>query len=200
MFYKVINNNFTSIYRNFLFEVGKTYIINGQLKVCKNGFHFSKNFTDCLKYVNFLKDIEKFKFLEIEHCGDNIIGNITRLCSNNIKVIREVPTTEVLKEFWLKDGKLHREDGPTIKWSDGSKLWYLNGKKHRENGPAVEWPGGNKLWYINGKLHREDGPAVELSDGTKEWYLNGLRHREDGPAVVYSNGYKYWYINGICIK
>ena len=60
--------------------------------------------------------------------------------------------------------------------SYGDKQWLLNGKLHRENGPAIEWSNewsnGNKLWYLNGQRHREDGPAVELADGTKRWYLN----------------------------
>jgi hypothetical protein len=71
----------------------------------------------------------------------------------------------------------------------------LNGKWHREDGPAIERSNGTKAWYLNGLRHREDGPAVEDSNGTKAWYLNGLRHREDGPAVEDSNGDKYWYLN-----
>jgi hypothetical protein len=39
----------------------------------------------------------------------------------------------------LKNGKLHREDGPAVEYADGSKKWYLNGKLHREGGPAVEY-------------------------------------------------------------
>ena len=27
---------------------------------------------------------------------------------------------------------LHREDGPAIEWSDGSKKWYLNGQELSE--------------------------------------------------------------------
>jgi hypothetical protein len=76
-----------------------------------------------------------------------------------------------------------------------SKYWYLDGKLHREDGPAIEWSDGDKSWYLNGELHREDGPAVEWSDGTKSWYLNGKRHREDGPAVEDWDGYKEWYLD-----
>jgi hypothetical protein len=61
---------------------------------------------------------------------------------------------------------------------DDRSVWYLNGKVHRENGPAVEWSEGTKDWYLNGELHRVDGPAVEWSDGGKEWHLNGLELTE----------------------
>jgi len=31
------------------------------------------------------------------------------------------------KDYWIANNKLHREDGPSIVYSDGSKYWYLNG-------------------------------------------------------------------------
>ena len=64
-------------------------------------------------------------------------------------------------------------------YDSGSKEWYLNGKLHREDGPAVEWSDGDKEWWLNGKRHREDGPAIEWSNGYKEWYLNGKELTED---------------------
>ena len=77
------------------------------------------------------------------------------------------------------------------------KAWYFNGKRHREEGPAIESSDGTKSWWLNGERHREDGPAIEYSNvGYKSWWLNGKRHREDGPAVEGANGYKEWYING----
>ena len=63
--------------------------------------------------------------------------------------------------------------------SNENKEWYLNGKLHREDGPAVEYTNGDNYWYLNGKLHREDGPAVEYINGYKEWYLNGVKYSEE---------------------
>ena len=34
----------------------------------------------------------------------------------------------------------------------GTKEWHLNGKLHREDGPAVEYSNGDKRWYLNDKL------------------------------------------------
>jgi len=51
---------------------------------------------------------------------------------------------------------LHREDGPALEWSSGSKEWYLNGKLHREDGPAIVWPDGTKWWYLNDKHLSEE--------------------------------------------
>ena len=78
------------------------------------------------------------------------------------------------------------------------RVEYRNAKDqlHREDGPAIECSNGTKFWYVNGKYHREDGPAIEYADGLKFWFVKGKRHREDGPACEYANGVKYWYVNG----
>lgn len=55
----------------------------------------------------------------------------------------------------------------------GIRQWHLNGRLHREDGPAIEWTDGGKEWLIDGRHHREDGPAIELCDGTRRWFLNG---------------------------
>ncbi len=80
---------------------------------------------------------------------------------------------------WWVNGKRHREDGPAIEWSDGTKAWFLNGKRHREDGPAEEWADGYKSWWVNEKRHRLDGPAIEWSNGTKFWFLNNKEISED---------------------
>jgi len=44
------------------------------------------------------------------------------------------------------------KDGHHIN-DDGSEVWIKNGKLHREDGPAVIWYNGHQFWYKNGKLH-----------------------------------------------
>lgn len=94
----------------------------------------------------------------------------------------EIPFTGILREedkslCYYKEGKLHREDGPAVECSDGTKEWWVNGELHREEGPAVEYSDGGKFWYKEGNLHREDGPAVEYSNGQKGWYTKGKEIR-----------------------
>jgi hypothetical protein len=50
-----------------------------------------------------------------------------------------------------------------------------NGELHREDGPAIEYSNGTKIWCWHGKYHRQDGPAIERADGTKFWYYHGQR-------------------------
>ena len=59
-----------------------------------------------------------------------------------------------------------------VRWKNGKGLL------HRDDGPAIVYSNGSKGWLKNGNLHREDGPACEHSDGTKYWYLNGNKYTE----------------------
>ncbi len=69
----------------------------------------------------------------------------------------------------IKDGKLHREDGPAIEWSNGDKFWYLNGKLHREYGPAIKLISGHEEWWVNGKEYHA---GITYKEALKIWKTN----------------------------
>jgi hypothetical protein len=56
--------------------------------------------------------------------------------------------------FW--SNKLHREDGPAIKYINGYKQWYHHGQRHREGGPAIDYVNGFKKWYLQGESYSEE--------------------------------------------
>jgi hypothetical protein len=66
----------------------------------------------------------------------------------------------------------------TVKVYPDCTEWFLNGKLHREGGPAVELSDGTRFWFLNGLRHRTDGPAREWANGGREWWLNGDRVTE----------------------
>ena len=99
-----------------------------------------------------------------------------------------------IKHF--KNGKLHRENGPAIYYTDGDKYWYNEGQLHREDGPAIERVDGSKRWYKDGEPHRLDGPAIEYVNGKRVWFKQGKLHRLDGPAIEYPDGVVEWWIEG----
>jgi hypothetical protein len=135
------------------------------------------------------KNIEKLA-LELIKRGETEQVKDKRGTVNKI----ELPNGSI--EYRNDKGELHREYGPAIEETNGTKWWYINGERHRTDGPAIEWDNGDKEWFINGERHREDGPAVETVDGYKSWFSKGKRHREDGPTIEYANGDKEWWING----
>ena len=69
-------------------------------------------------------------------------------------------------------------NGPHIDEHDTTR-WYHNNKLHREDGPAVEYTDGTKFWYQDGLLHREDGPTDEWACGSVDWRYNGRYLGED---------------------
>ncbi len=71
-----------------------------------------------------------------------------------------------------KKDKYYYKDGTT---SDG---WYIGRKLHRTDGASVEFADGTKVWYIDGTRHRIDGPAVEYVYGDKEWWIDGKKYAE----------------------
>lgn len=107
-------------------------------------------------------------------------------------------------QFFCINGKLHREDGPSIILTENSKKdtlgifeYYQHDKRHRVDGPAIELSNGYKEYWVNGKLHRDnDLPAVISNDGTQKFFINGKLHRKNGPAVIDSEGNEFFYKNG----
>ena len=49
--------------------------------------------------------------------------------------------------------------------TSGDKLWFLNGKLHREDGPAIEWSDGLKQWYLKGELYSEEFLFLKALEG-----------------------------------
>ena len=81
--------------------------------------------------------------------------------------------TEAAVEYVNGDGKYHREDGPAIEYTNGTKAWYLHGERHRIGGPAIEWHNGDQSWYQNDEYHREDGPSIIWESRKPEWWYRG---------------------------
>ncbi len=63
------------------------------------------------------------------------------------------------------------EPGIEIVSVHGSTMYLKNGRLHREDGPAVIYADGGQCWHKDGKLHRIDGPARFTADGSKYWYV-----------------------------
>lgn len=59
--YKGVDENMQG-YGGYQYELGVEYSIDGEIEVCKNGFHFSKNLTDAFYY----KDCLKHRFFKVK--------------------------------------------------------------------------------------------------------------------------------------
>lgn len=58
----------------------------------------------------------------------------------------------------------------------GTKRWYSNNKLHRINGPAIKYKDGRSCWCVNDELHRINGSAIENLDGIEWFYFYGIHY------------------------
>jgi len=90
--YKVFNPDFTC--RNFKFKVGETYKHNGEIEMCREGFHFCTKAQDCFRYYGF---DGRNKIAEVEAVGKILTNDSdSKICTDKIKILRELSWQEVL--------------------------------------------------------------------------------------------------------
>lgn len=89
MYIKIFNNDLSS--KNFKYEIGKIYNLEGELQYCKNGFYFYDNLNDILEYYSV-----NSRYYLVEPLGD-IIHEFKCYVTNKIKIIRELCLNELLE-------------------------------------------------------------------------------------------------------
>lgn len=109
-------------YDDFQFEVGKTYIKDGLIEICKNGFHLSLNLEDVLHHYGICqgnrffkvralvrkKDLDEYgTIIEVDNFfygKQKIIKN--KLVSKEIEILEEFSDEELFEEYKeMKSGK-----------------------------------------------------------------------------------------------
>jgi len=73
-------------------------------------------------------------------------------------------------EEWYIHGIRHREGGPAIIHKD-TKIWMKDGKLHRLDGPAIEDPGGPKQYWIDGQKLPPKQYKKEIARRTRKGLL-----------------------------
>lgn len=105
--YNMVSHN------NFLYQVGKTYIHDGEIKPCNSGFHYCPVMKDVLNYYN---PDNEFVLLEIEILSDNIVKDEDKSVTDKIKVLRIIPVEEH-KLFTWENNKMY------YKSKEGDEYW-----------------------------------------------------------------------------
>ena len=98
--YKAFDKNMKC--RDFQYEVGKVYEMDGEIKCCNRGFHACKNPLEVWNYYDMLNS----RFAEVEQSGKiDEEGNSTKVCSSHIKIKAELKLADIIKVGveWLKD-------------------------------------------------------------------------------------------------
>ena len=110
--------------RDFQYEVGKEYEMDGDIKCCERGFHACESPLEVFDHYDMLNS----RFAEVEQSGEiDKEENSTKVCSSKIKVKAELKLADMInlgvewiKEFTSptkvkKDDKLNDNDGDSAK-------------------------------------------------------------------------------------
>lgn len=110
--YKIMDDDYTC--RKFHYEPNHSYTIEGDPFPCKRGFHFCKELADCFNYYqptpyidmsyNITYDLDVFKFFNVKSNGTTYQLR-DKYCTNNITILNECSTEEILEAFKKWDGK-----------------------------------------------------------------------------------------------
>ena len=98
--YKAFDKNMQC--RNFQYEVGKEYEMDGEIKCCNRGFHACKSPMEVWDYYDMLNS----RYAEVEQSGKiEEEENSTKVCSSHIKIKAELKLADIINigVEWLKD-------------------------------------------------------------------------------------------------
>ena len=88
--------------RDFQYEVGKEYNMDGEIKCCNRGFHACKSPLEVWDYYDMLNS----RFAEVEQSGKiDEEKKSTKVCSSHIKIKAELKLADIINigVEWLKD-------------------------------------------------------------------------------------------------
>ena len=88
--------------RDFQYEVGKEYDMDGEIKCCNRGFHACKSPLEVWDYYDMLNS----RFAEVEQSGKiDEEKKSTKVCSSHIKIKAELKLADIINigVEWLKD-------------------------------------------------------------------------------------------------
>lgn len=87
--------------RGMQYEVGKSYHVDGDIKLCENGLHFCQQLTDVFNYYPTSLDWFVFypninRYFEIEATG-NVVTNGDKSAASDLTILRELTLTEIIR-------------------------------------------------------------------------------------------------------
>ena len=88
--------------RDFQYEVGKTYEMDGNIKCCNRGFHACESPMEVFDHYDMLTS----RFAEVEQSGEiDKEDNSTKICSSRIKIKAELKLADIINlgVEWLKE-------------------------------------------------------------------------------------------------
>ena len=118
---------------NTVYEVGKTYTVEGEVKICENGYHFCKKCVDVYDYYS--------KPCRI--CEVNVTGAVqtqgNKSVGRKLKILRELTADEI--SSLCNSGNWNSGDWNSGNWNSGN---WNSGNWNSGNRNSGNWNSGNR--------------------------------------------------------
>lgn len=136
--YKGFDRDFTC--RGFQYEVGKTYEIEGEPKLCERGFHFC---TSPLAVFKYYEPTKRFAIVEAEEADVVCDNDFPKAVAKRLTIVREVTLDEMMS--------LQMEFSSIMKRSTaGGEICRLGYKKLTEEGCSLKIMGDASIVGVMG--------------------------------------------------
>jgi len=171
--------------RDMQFEVGKIYEVEGEPKLCENGFHYCDSIVDVHSFYDLHKKNNN-RFCEILALGE-IDYSTQKSCTNKIKIIREIIGEELEKLRNLGKynlGLFNTGDGNTGHWNTGH---WNTGDNNTSDGNTGDFNtgDGNTGHKNTGNFNTGHRNTGDFNTGN---FNTGHRNTGDWNTGDYSNG------------
>lgn len=90
--YKGFDENFCC--RDFQYEVGKEYHIDGEVKLCKNGFHACQDLMNTFNYYT----MGNSRFAIVKLWGE-VLYEDNKMCASDIEIVEELSLKDIVKHY-----------------------------------------------------------------------------------------------------
>ena len=164
--YKAFNNDMTTNHGdNTVYEVGKTYTVEGEIKICENGYHFCKKCADVYDYYD-----KPCRICEVSVTGAvQTQGN--KSVGRRLKILRELTADEI--SSLCNSGNWNSGNWNSGNWNSG----YCNsGDRNSGNWNSGNWNSGywNSGNWNSGYCNTTE-PTVRLFDHQTDITFNDFR-------------------------
>lgn len=166
--FKAFNEDLTS-HNGFQYEIGETYEINEDPIPCKRGFHFCESIAGCYQFYS---EADTTRICEVEALGTIIKADDTKLCTDKIRIIKEIPLEDIKKIVNTGDNNIGYFN------TGNSNSGYRNSGDHNDGGRNT---GDANVGYRN---------SGDYNDGFRNTgdHNDGFRNSGDHNGGDYNTG------------
>lgn len=166
--FKAFNEDLTC--RGFQYEIGQTYEMKEEPKLCERGFHFCKTIAECYSYYSMS---ENTRICEVEALGEidsKVDGD--KLCTNKIRILKEVTTewekkgnTASSSTGYCNTGYCNTGNRNTGYWNTGNKN---TGDRNTGDCNTGYW---NTGYWNTGVFCTDKNPTIKMFDKESNWTM-----------------------------